>query len=79
MSNTIWPSGLGDGGSPRPRNGDRQRIALGSPELDDVGAVVLRAVDHDAVLVVVVIAIVLTAANRVTETVGATPFLRRAS
>src|SRR5262249_16385008 len=29
---------------------DRQHIALGGPELDDVGAVVLRAVDHDAVL-----------------------------
>jgi hypothetical protein len=32
-----------------PRDRDRQHIAFGGPELDDI-AVVLRAVDHDAVL-----------------------------
>jgi hypothetical protein len=26
---------------------DREHVALGGPELDDVGAVVLRAVDHE--------------------------------
>ena len=29
---------------------DHQHVALGGPELDDVGAVVLRAVDYDPVL-----------------------------
>ena len=32
------------------RDRDRQRLTLGGPELDHVGAVVLRAEDHDAVL-----------------------------
>jgi hypothetical protein len=32
------------------RDRDRQRLALGGPELHHTGAVVLRAEDHDAVL-----------------------------
>jgi hypothetical protein len=34
-----------------PRDRYRQNVAFGHPELDHVGAVVLRVVDHDAVLV----------------------------
>jgi hypothetical protein len=35
-----------------PRDGDGQHVTFGGHELDHVGAVVLRAVDHDAVLAV---------------------------
>ena len=34
----------------RPRDRDRQRVTLGRPELDNVSAVVLRAVDQNPVL-----------------------------
>jgi len=34
----------------RPRDRDRQRLAFGRPKLDDVGAISLRAKDHDPVL-----------------------------
>jgi ABC-type uncharacterized transport system substrate-binding protein len=39
-----------DHGRLAPRDRDRQRLALSGPELDHVGAVILRAEDHDAVL-----------------------------
>jgi hypothetical protein len=32
------------------RRADRQRITISGPEFDDIAAVSLRAVDHDAVL-----------------------------
>jgi hypothetical protein len=33
-----------------PGDRDRERLAIGRPEFDDVGAAVLRAADHDSVL-----------------------------
>ena len=36
----------------RPRDRDRQRLARGRPELDNVSAVVLRADNHDPIFAV---------------------------
>ena len=39
-----------------PWNRNREHVAIGGPEFYDVGAIVFRAIDHDPVLPVVVIA-----------------------